>query len=1009
MITNELINQLIEDAWLNIHVNEKTLYNPLEHIPIEFEEEPHLYILWLMQQPEYFSFICKEIFNIQLLPIQCVVLQELWYRKFPLFVAHRGHGKAVDPETPVRVQNGWKSIKNISPGDLVYGGNGKLTTVLDVTPVQHNLSFYHITFRSGRTIECCEDHQWSVYDKGRLVTLCTKQMVKNFFAIRKNKIGCKNRYIREYRYAVPINKPLLDEVSQEYKLHPYIVGVLLGDGCLTQNHIIIKSNDKYIIDKVSKLLPSGYIIRRIPSSKYGFSIVRSNKSVSPFHQLCKEIGIFGYRSHNKHIPEKYKYGSYEQKLELLKGLMDTDGCSSGNNVEFYTISNKLSDDVLDLVRSLGFNCQHSIKESWCNKQQYSDCNRIRIYTDQAVFSLPRKLKYTYHIKSKQGQSRYSKDFITNIEYVGKKDGVCISVDNDDKTYITKDYIVTHNSFLLALYSLLRIFLLPGRKVIIVGAAFRQSKVIFNYMEDIWSNAPILRDIAGAGSGPRHEPDMFRFIIGDSIASALPIGDGSRIRGQRANDIIADEFAAQSKDVFENVVAGFAAVKSGPIEGVRARASADMSKRLGIDFQQDKNIIKNNQIIISGTAYYDFNHFATYWKRWKSIIHSKGKMDKLSTIFGEDGIPDDFDWRDYSIIRLPVELTPKGFMDDAMVARSKATIHSGIFEMEFSACFSTDSNGFFKRSLIESCVPSKSNEITLPSGPVNFSAITKGSIGKKYVYGIDPASEVDNFSIVIVEHYMDHRRIVYVWTTNRKEHKERVRAGLAQETDFYSYCARKIRDLMKVFPCERIAMDAQGGGIAVIESLHDQDKIQDGELPIWPVINIDKRSDTDGEVGLHIVEMVNFSSAEWTAEANHGLRKDFEDRVCLFPYFDGLTIGLAEAVEDDATLYDTISDCILEIEELKNELSTIVITQTLNGRDRWDTPEVKLPGNKKGRLRKDRYSALVMANMVSRQLARNPEMSFITETGGFAAKTKGTSGKDYVGPAWLASGLTGVYD
>jgi len=572
------------------------------------------------------------------------------------------------------------------------------------------------------------------------------------------------------------------------------------------------------------------------------------------------------------------------------------------------------------------------------------------------------------------------------------------------------------SYLLALYSLLRILLLPSRRIVIVGAAFRQSKVIFNYMEGIWYNAPLLRDLCGQSAGPRHEPDMFRFHIGDSVALALPIGDGSRIRGQRANDIVADEFAAQSQEVFENVVAGFAAVKSSPVESVKDRASKELAKRLGKKHKYLLHENINNQIIISGTAYYDFNHFGEYWKRWRNIIRSKGEPEKLRQIFGEtDEIPDDFDWTDYSIIRLPYELLPRGFMDEAMVARSKATIHAGIYLMEFGSCFSNDSNGFFKRSLIESCVLRNDNEIVLPSGEVKFTAALRGKQDCKYIYGIDPASEVDNFSIVVLEHHDDHRRIVYSWTTNRKEHKERIKAGLTKETDFYSYCAKKIRELMHVFPCLRIAMDSQGGGIAVSEALHDKDKIDvsQGEVQIWPIIDPAKPNmDTDGEPGLHIIEMINFSSSDWTSEANHGLRKDFEDKACIFPYFDNVSLGLAQiSDEKGGRLYDTLEDCYLEIEELKNELSTIIITQTLTGRDRWDTPEVKLPGNKKGRLRKDRYSSLVMANMVSRQIARNPERYFITAIGGFAggATRPAGDGKDYVGSSWLSNSLNGIYE
>ena len=568
------------------------------------------------------------------------------------------------------------------------------------------------------------------------------------------------------------------------------------------------------------------------------------------------------------------------------------------------------------------------------------------------------------------------------------------------------------SFMLAVYALLRILLLPSRRIVICGAAFRQSKIIFDYMDAIWKNAPLLRDMVGSTTinGPKRDVDMCRFHIGDSIAVALPIGDGQKIRGQRAHDILSDEFAATSRDVFENVIAGFGVVRASPIEAVKERAGRDLAKKLSIAIPYATSGRQDNQIILSGTAYYDFNHFGEYWKRWRSIIRSKGDENRLSNIFGDEVVPENFNWKDYSIIRLPFELIPKGFMDEAMVARSKATIHSGIYLMEFGAVFSNDSNGFFKRSLIESCVLSNDNEIVLPSGRVHFTAMLRGHYDREYIISVDPASEVDNCAITILEHYQDHRRIVYVWTITRKEHKERVRLGLTRETDFYAFIARRVRDLMKLFPCKGIPIDTQGGGIALMEALHDFDKIEEGELPLWPIIDPDKPNpDTDGEPGLHIIYPINFSSADWTSEANHGLRKDFEDKVCIFPYFDSLSLGLAEINDEQGNrLYDTFEDCLLEIEELKNELSTIIITQTLTGRDRWDTPEIKLPGNKKGRMRKDRYSALLMANMVSRQIARNPLITFATTDGGFAKKVNSGGGKDYIGSAWLSNALNDIY-
>jgi hypothetical protein len=308
-------------------------------------------------------------------------------------------------------------------------------------------------------------------------------------------------------------------------------------------------------------------------------------------------------------------------------------------------------------------------------------------------------------------------------------------------------------------------------------------------------------------------------------------------------------------------------------------------------------------------------------------------------------------------------------------------------------------------------------------PLMFDATIHGDPKKQYVYGIDPASEQDNFSIVILEVNPEHNKIVYCWTTNRTNFKERLKKGLINDYDFYGFCARKIRNLMKTFHPIKIGMDAQGGGVAIEESLHDPGKIEQGEQLIWPIIDLDKSKDTDDQQGLHVLELVQFAKAEWTSQANHGLRKDFEDKVLLFPSFDNLTLGLAMEregkdiiTEDLSPLYDSLSECILEIEELKNELITIVMTQTSTGpnaRDRWDTPETKLPGGKKGRLRKDRYSSLLIANMLARQLNRSLKPIDYDVIGANAKDSYKSNGSMYRGPDWFTGGAnddiySGIY-
>jgi len=533
------------------------------------------------------------------------------------------------------------------------------------------------------------------------------------------------------------------------------------------------------------------------------------------------------------------------------------------------------------------------------------------------------------------------------------------------------------SFLLAIYSVLRALLDPGTKVVIVGAGLRQAKLVFNYIDNIWSSAPIFRSIVGGGkkAGPRQNVDLCYFKIGSSIIYALPMGDGSKIRGFRANVVIADEFASIPEDVFDIVVRGFAATTKTPVDEARRIAFDKNLKEL--DFPEDikalmkTNILDGNQIVYSGTAYYAFNHFAKKHKMWCDIIASKGGTDELSDIFGGNNlIPNNFDYRDYAVIQLPYNHLPDGLLDARQLAHSKATLPRNIFLMEYGCVFVKDSDGFFARSLIEGCTVGPNNPIDTADGPVTFTPLMRGQKGRRYVMGIDPAAERDHFAIVILEIWSNHYRIVHCWSVNKNEFKKRKQAGLqTNDDDYYAYCCSKIRDLIKLFAPIRIEMDSQGGGYAIGEMLRNK-KLLDkdgGDFPIYETIDFDDPKPTDGETdGRHILHLVQQSNT-FNAEANVALHKGFETRRLLFPAFDVVKIEASILAEKSMNImFDTYEECVYNIEELKNELCTIQMSATTTGKEKFDTPNVVSGGavegrQKKGRLKKDRYTALMLAH------------------------------------------------
>ncbi len=543
------------------------------------------------------------------------------------------------------------------------------------------------------------------------------------------------------------------------------------------------------------------------------------------------------------------------------------------------------------------------------------------------------------------------------------------------------------TFSLALYSILKALLNPGYRVVLAGAAFRQSKLLFNNILEIWNKAPVLQSMCDRNSGPIKAPEQWTFRINDSTIIAIPIGpNGDKVRGLRANTVIVDEFAAHQPQIVEEVLAGFGAVRSNPIVKLRQAARYKKLKKLGHDTELLKSLSQElgNQFIVAGTAEYYYNHFYDYWKRYCAIINTKGNKDELSKL-GIDA-NEDLDYTDYCVIRIPYSYIPEGFMDDKSIARSRTQMPRSLYLKEYEAIFVEDSDGFFKRSIIENCTAKEEN-INKPDwvewcdNP--FDAVIRGSLDKKYVMGIDPAQQNDNLAIVICELYDDHSRIVYSWITNIKDFEDRRKSGLTKEDGYYAFCARKIRDLMKVFPLQLIGIDTQGGGYALMEALEAVNT--KGDSPLYPIIergNKAKQKPTDRLSGLHIVEPIQFANYAWLKDSNYGLLYDMEQKKILFPRYDCLTAELS-IIEDKIRvdsykketgnaliIVDSLEDSSEEIRELKNELSSITHARTsdsVGAREKWTVPEIKIDAHTKGSGKKDRYSALLISSYLARKL------------------------------------------
>lgn len=517
------------------------------------------------------------------------------------------------------------------------------------------------------------------------------------------------------------------------------------------------------------------------------------------------------------------------------------------------------------------------------------------------------------------------------------------------------------TFMLAVYAALRAMLTPGSKVVIVAASFRQSKLVFEYIEQLYEYSPIFR--AACPGGIKKPSDSVFVRVGDSIIRALPLGNGEKIRGIRATHIITDEFASINPEVFQVVVRGFASVSSDPIE---AATKLHLERQAVKEGRLDPNKIsrkQGNQIIYSGTANYQFNHFYKLWQTHKAIIENKiqGSSSEINDRLGlqeDEALAEGYlDYNDYAIIQIPYQGLPEAYMDEKQIAQAKVTMPKALFQMEYECVFPTDSDGFYKRSIINGATPG--NRLC---GGTPFGVEAKGQPGFEYVMGIDPARKTDNFAISILKLFPHNEtyRNVYCYSMRKKS---------------WPTAVRKIRELLEAFNIVRIAMDAGGGGSAVEDLLQDESFLEPGQLPIW-------RFDDDEHkkyAGEHILDVVDFTP-KWIRDANYGMSSDMEHKKLLFPYralaVEGLNFDTSEAEKDEIWA---------EIDEQIKETCMIVVTPTKTGVQHFDIPE--LPASQQGTLktyqRKDRYSGLLLAAYAARSYFQQEQRQVMPNTGGWA--------------------------
>lgn len=354
--------------------------------------------------------------------------------------------KALALDTPIPTPDGWTTVKDIRVGDMLFDVNGERCRVIDKTETYYNRPCYRVEFSNGEAVVCDEGHLWvttsimdeeskgSIRDRVRCHperVRATKEIYESLF--RKDGAKC---------HSIKMPKPF-NCIKKDLPIEPYVFGVWLGDGDSDASRLTVSKNDYQ--EFKTELAAAGTVLRGFTKSKTSNAgRAGIGEKWGDFRTKLKSMRVFN----NKHIPTCYLRASFNQRLALLQGLMDTDGHASikNNMLVFATSSDVLKDNFAELLSSLGI----KFKVRWYEKNRYWRFQFVCHKETLPAFRLPRKLKHQPTLVSRVMSARSRSVQISNIVPVDSVPVQCIAIDSPTKQFLFgKTMLPTHNTPTLA--------------------------------------------------------------------------------------------------------------------------------------------------------------------------------------------------------------------------------------------------------------------------------------------------------------------------------------------------------------------------------------------------------------------------------------------------------------------------------------------------------------------------------------------------------------------------------
>lgn len=427
---------------------------------------------------------------ITLYDYQVDLVNKAIFHKRGIIQAPTSAGKAQPLDATIYTPYGPKKIGETKIGDLVCTPDGGTGKIINIFP-QGKKEVYKITFSNNDTVECCKEHLWlvdSIRDKWHSKVKSTQYLLDNY----KSKRG-----ILKYKIQTTKNVKFFDK---SVNLHPYLLGVMLGDGTLGKHDIKISNDDPEIIDLFNSLLREDYTLKHDNGCDWYLAKKIRGKKENIYLNYLRDYRLDGKRSWEKFIPDDYKYNSFSIRMNLVRGLMDTDGYIDKKGCTSYTTtSKKLCYDLKEVVESIGGLGRVTEK---IKKYKYKGETRVGRLAYNLSISFP-VTEQLFNCSRKRErcilQKRPFKNrIIKDISPCGEKECVCILVDHPDHMYLTDNFVPTHNTEIM-----IAIMKALPPKTPILFLANRKDLIVQNYKRmKQWGLSNV-----GRFYGEYHEPNI----------------------------------------------------------------------------------------------------------------------------------------------------------------------------------------------------------------------------------------------------------------------------------------------------------------------------------------------------------------------------------------------------------------------------------------------------------------------------------------------------------------------